>query len=317
MARLPRLILPDMSLNAAIAANRSSSRGSVATVTYDALGRRASKTVNGTTTKYIYDGADLITETNNAGTVTSKYLFGARLDEPLELKRGTTTSYYTPDGLGSTVHLTTTTGAIAESYTYDLFGTPTIKNAGGTAIPASALGNPFLFTGREWDSEFALYYYRARYYKPGIGRFLSRDPLGYLVDINLYRYVLNNPVRFTDPNGLAYFAKRPLRGQSGMCNTAFGDFLNLEWSHEHLFFEDGLDPPNMGFGPEGVFVENDPSVLDDYVRTSEHYDDALMREAAERVSRGTYFFVGNNCQDWADHVRGEYEKLVPNSCSAK
>ena len=90
---------------------------------------------------------------------------------------------------------------MAESYTYDPFGTPTIKNASGTIIATSALGNPLLFTGREWDGETALYFYRARYYKPAIGRFLSRDPLGYLPDANLYRYVGNNPTNRIDPYG--------------------------------------------------------------------------------------------------------------------
>ena len=129
-------------------------------------------------------------------------MVGSCIDEPLELKRGTTTtSYYTADGLGSIAHLTTASGTMAESYTYDPFGTPTIKNASGIVIPSSALGNPFLFTAREWDSETALYFYRARYYKPAIGRFLSRDPLGSLPDANLYRYVNNSPQTWVDPAG--------------------------------------------------------------------------------------------------------------------
>ena len=157
--------------------------------------------MNGTTTKYVYDGADLIAETNTAGTVTARYLFGPSMDEPLELKRGTTTSYYSADGLGSIAHLTNASGTIAESSTDDPDGLPTLKNGSGTVIPTSALGNPFLFTGREWDSETGLYGYRARDYKPSIGRFLSRDPLGYAPDANLYRYVGNNPLTFVDPFG--------------------------------------------------------------------------------------------------------------------
>ena len=78
---------------------------------------------------------------------------------------------------------------------------PTIQNDAGAALPASAVGNPFLFTAREWDRELSLYYFRARYYQPTLCRFLSRDPLGYLPDANLYRYVSNNPLRYVDPLG--------------------------------------------------------------------------------------------------------------------
>ena len=176
--------------------------GVTTSFTYDALGRRATKTVNGTATKFLYDGAQLIAETDGAGTLTARYLFGPRLDEPLERKSGSTTSYYAADGLGSVAHLTTSAGAIAETYTYETFGKLTIKNAGGTTLSTSALGNRFTFTGREYDSETGLYYYRARYYSPVSGRFLSRDPLGYLPDANLYRYVGNNPSSFMDPLGL-------------------------------------------------------------------------------------------------------------------
>ena len=63
--------------------------------------------------------------------------------------------------------------------------------------------NNFRYTGREWDPETSLYYYRARYYDPASGRFLSEDPVGFRGrDINLYRYGRNQPGRFTDPIGL-------------------------------------------------------------------------------------------------------------------
>jgi RHS repeat-associated protein len=58
-----------------------------------------------------------------------------------------------------------------------------------------------MFTGREYDSETGLYYYRARYYSPQLGRFLQRDPVGYWAGINLYTYCSNNPTSWIDPFG--------------------------------------------------------------------------------------------------------------------
>lgn len=60
----------------------------------------------------------------------------------------------------------------------------------------------YAFTGREWDSETGLYYYRARYYDPRSGRFLSEDPVGLRDGPNRYTYVHNAPVNATDPFGL-------------------------------------------------------------------------------------------------------------------
>ena len=60
----------------------------------------------------------------------------------------------------------------------------------------------YAFTGREWDPETGLYYYRARYYDPKVGRFTAEDPIAFQGGVNFYAYVLGNPVRLKDPTGL-------------------------------------------------------------------------------------------------------------------
>src|SRR5207249_3313521 len=78
-------------------------------------------------------------------------------------------------------------------YVYDSFGNLTTSS--GT------LTNPFQYTGRDYDQETGLRYYRARYYDPAVGRFLSEDPLEFGGGINFYAYVHNSPSNRTDPLG--------------------------------------------------------------------------------------------------------------------
>ena len=120
--------------------------------------------------------------------------------------------FYHFDGLGSVIALSNMNGQIVEAYSYDVFGTPTIYTVAGadglwrtsddTIASASAIGNPYLFTGRRYDDETGLYYYRARMYSPALGRFLQPDPIGYADSMNLYTYVGNNPTSWIDPWGL-------------------------------------------------------------------------------------------------------------------
>ncbi len=148
-----------------------------ATYTSDAFGRRITKTVNGTTTRFTWDGDQLLEELDTTNTQLAEYLNGPGIDEPLRMERGSVKTYFLADGLGSILGLTDPQGKIVESYTYDPYGKPSIFDATGAPLAASAYGNRLLFTGREYDTETGTYYYRARTYNAFIGRFHQRDPL--------------------------------------------------------------------------------------------------------------------------------------------
>jgi RHS repeat-associated protein len=145
---------------------------------------------------YARSGDNVVEELGGGGNLLAHYTQGAGIDEPLAMTGAGGTYFYHADGLGSITSLTDTTGNLAASYVYDSFGKLTAST--GT------ITNPFQYTGREFDSETGLYYYRARYYDPEAGRFLAEDPIGFGVGLNFYAYGGNGPVNFTDPSGLAY-----------------------------------------------------------------------------------------------------------------
>jgi RHS repeat-associated protein len=104
--------------------------------------------------------------------------------------------WYLTDRLGTVRDLADADGAIVNHIGYDSFGAVLSQTN-------AALGDRFLFTGREFDDTLGLYYYRARWYDPLLGRFLSQDPIGFAGgQTNLYAYVGNSPLMYTDPTGL-------------------------------------------------------------------------------------------------------------------
>jgi RHS repeat-associated protein len=169
--------------------------GTVVEFAYDPFGRRVGKAVNGKWTYYFYDNEDILYEYSQSGTIGNMYVHGTGIDEPLALKTRKGDYYYHADGLGSVVALTDKRARVVQDYEYDSFGN--LKDR------KNRVKQPYAFTGREYDRETGLYYYRARYYMPEIGRFISADPIGFFAgEMNLYSYVRNKPLDFTDPTGL-------------------------------------------------------------------------------------------------------------------
>jgi RHS repeat-associated protein len=182
----------------------SATKGNVTeTFKYDGLNRQVSRTVDRATTYNTYDGWDLIEEVQANGSLRAMYLYGS---SGLILSLNTWTPfwrYHYQDGSGSVSHVANTSGNLLEWYRYDLQGTPIFYNAGNAQMGGSNQGVRNLFTGQQWYSELGLYDLRNRFYSPDIGRFLQPDPIGFWGDgSNLYRYVGNNPVNWSDPSGL-------------------------------------------------------------------------------------------------------------------
>jgi RHS repeat-associated protein len=176
------------------------------TFRYDALGRRiyrSTGTLPSQTIQYVYDNQDILAMLDGNNNLIALFTHGPGIDEPLEIRQANGTEYFLhADGLGSIIAATDANGSVVETYEYEAYGKPIIKNRLGTVFDQSTIGNPFLFTAREYDPETGLYFYRARYYDPVAGRFIQRDPIGFQGGgINLYAYVTNQPLRYRDPKG--------------------------------------------------------------------------------------------------------------------
>lgn len=97
--------------------------------------------------------------------------------------------------------MTDAAGRVVETYSYTAFGQAALQTEYGVALSASRVGNRYRFTGREYDAESGLYYYRVRMYNPAIGRFMQTDPVGYADGLNWYAYCGNKPIVLVDPSG--------------------------------------------------------------------------------------------------------------------
>jgi len=164
--------------------------GTTATFQYDPLGRRIERTVNGSTTTYLYDGNQAIGEVRAGQTTT--LLTGLNIDEAIARYTSTGRSSQLTDQLGSVIRQINETGATQSVTSYSPYGEATTTG--------DDQGNSTEYTGREND-ETGLYFYRARYFDPVLKRFISEDPIGTAGGVNLYAYVGGNPVSFVDPEG--------------------------------------------------------------------------------------------------------------------
>ena len=158
---------------------------------YDPLGLRYQKEINGEVHKYIFDGWSIVAETDKEGELKSREVRGYEL-----LKKETNNKqyYYHQNEHGDIIYLSNVDEEIENSYLYDVFG--------NVREQQENVENIFKYTGEQFDKETQQYYLRARFYNPVIGRFTQEDV--YRGDgLNLYVYVVNNPLLWVDPSGHA------------------------------------------------------------------------------------------------------------------
>jgi RHS repeat-associated protein len=174
----------------------TTTNGSTVSFGYDGWGRRVRKAGPSGTVRYLWDGAALFAELDASGNRVTEYTYSPGIDHPHSMRRGGGGQlyYYVSERPGHVVALLDASGIVVDHYEYTAFGESTV--ATGT-VP-----NALRFAAREQDAETGLYYNRARYYDPMLGRFVSEDPIGLSGGINQYAYVDNAPLDGRDPSGL-------------------------------------------------------------------------------------------------------------------
>ncbi len=199
---------------------------------YDPQGRRLQKKVNGVVTRYLWDGATMIAELDGTNQVQGIYTYNPQSMEPVSTAIGCTAYFYITDHLMTPQMLTSISGTTVWYAQYTAFGTATLIT--------DTVTNNLRFPGQYADAESGLYYNYHRYYLPQAGRYAEIDPFNTSAIFTIfspilistprilheYLYVLNNPLKFVDIDGLYVgsvggFIGGGIPGASGSCTVAY------------------------------------------------------------------------------------------------
>jgi len=165
---------------------------------YDAFRRRVWKRSEKEEVRYLWAGEQMIAEIiqplGGGDPKTREYLYQPGTPVPLAMRTEEKVYCYHNDHLGTPRRMTDEKGNVVWSATYAGYGQ--------AIVTTEKVANPLRFPGQYFDQETGFHYNRFRYYCPGLGRYLSRDPLTFLAGLNFYKYAGNDPINSADPSGL-------------------------------------------------------------------------------------------------------------------
>lgn len=243
---------------------------------YDAMGRRIMKTVDGTVTRYVHQNQRVVATYDGTDTLLATYLHGPEPNMPLSMGTMGEQFVFHSDPVGSVIAISDRLGSLQNEYRYDSFGRVVGR--------VETLDNPFGFTGAERDDESGLHFMRKRYYDPFTGRFIQADQRNFLAGLNVYHYVYNNPLSYTDPTGqgawgLAIDAgiNRLEQAAEGRSSAKDTKPLDLEW----FLFDVSLGAATCGMGKalKSLKLFNNSKLYQEGVDLATSFTDAAVDAA--------------------------------------
>ena len=300
----------------------------VASNYYDHLGRRVRLVASEASYTFIYDGWNVVLELVDHDGVSDRieYYWGKDISGSLQgaggvggllyLKRNGTIFVPIYDAFGNVMEYRAADGSLAASYVYDAFGR-TVSQDGPLADSFR-----FRYSTKSFERETGLYYYGKRFYSPELRRWLNRDPIQESGGVNLYALCKNAPIFVCDKDGCAYVAYRRLDSfVFKLTSVVWSPELerkNRVWAHEHIFFEDGKSPRDVGYFDSGVHSDTMSGATWYIARSG--LKDACLRKAVSMVKPLPYSLLGDrdndipqyNCQDYVEDVLNMYDAIMSN-----
>jgi RHS repeat-associated protein len=278
----------------------------------DPEGRRAIRQ-SGSNTILLLNAGDTMLEAYNASNNSAtSYIYEPGIDRPLaQVLSNGSIRYVHQDVLGSVVILTDSNGASYQSYSYDAWGKVTARDASGSVIASSAINAPWLFTGRRFDRESGLYHYRARTYSAELGRFLQMDPIKFDAgDPNIYRYVGNDPVNWTDPSGLDIWVGNWGPHQNINVGNPNG---NSQGNFSMTFGVNLSNPFSLGNGVQGTIYEdfrNTKPSSTMHMKTTPQQDAQAIQMLKEMEGTTAPYRISNStCRDFSQDAFQMFKQM--------
>ena len=223
----------------------ATTNGTTVSQRFDALGRRVARNND----IYVQTGQQTVADYVSGTTPTTPkytYVYASYIDEPM-MRAGTGgLRYYHRGQQYSITALTDSSGNVTERYAYTAYGTPTITDGAGVTLTTSADSNRYTYTGREWDETLSLYHFRARIYDSASGRFLGRDPVGYVDGMSLHGVYF--ALSLVDPFG--YF-KLKYKNHAGSPADGKPPCGRATWNTDFVIVREAGDPVDLS----GIIVQ--------------------------------------------------------------